>query len=53
MAHKVNRSSSQAALGEDQVDEFKDVFEMFDLERKGQITKDVLKQVLNQFGEYA
>ena len=44
------RRGSGSTLDEDQVDEFKDVFEMFDLERKGSITKDVLKQVLTQFG---
>ena len=46
----IARSSSASNLDEDQVDEFKDIFEMFDLERKGAISRDTLKLVLNQFG---
>jgi Ca2+-binding EF-hand superfamily protein len=47
----MSKKGSQSALSEDQVDEFKDIFEMFDVSRTGSISKDDLKQVCSQFGK--
>ena len=46
----MKRGASSAPMSEDQVDEFKDVFELFDVSRSGYLTKDDLKQVCSQFG---
>jgi Ca2+-binding EF-hand superfamily protein len=40
-------------LGEDQVSEFKEAFELFDPNRSGFITKDGLRNTLKQFGRIA
>ena len=37
-------------LGDDQVSEFKEAFELFDPGRTGFITKDSLRDTLKQFG---
>lgn len=37
-------------LGEDQVAEFKEAFELFDTGRQGVLKKDTLKNTLKQFG---
>lgn len=37
-------------LGDDQVSEFKEAFELFDSNRTGFITKDSLRNTLKQFG---
>jgi EF-hand domain len=39
-------------IGDDQVSEFKEAFELFDSDRTGFITKEGLQTVLKQFGTY-
>eukprot|EP00026_Physarum_polycephalum_P015425 Phypoly_transcript_16101.p1 GENE.Phypoly_transcript_16101~~Phypoly_transcript_16101.p1 ORF type:complete len:166 (+),score=14.05 Phypoly_transcript_16101:238-735(+) len=41
---------SYQTIGDDQVSEFKEAFELFDSERTGFITKEGLQTVLKQFG---
>ena len=47
----MSRKGSNASVSEDQVDEFKDIFEMFDVSRTGSLSKEDLKQVCSQFGK--
>eukprot|EP01113_Clastostelium_recurvatum_P043907 TRINITY_DN733_c0_g1_i1.p1 TRINITY_DN733_c0_g1~~TRINITY_DN733_c0_g1_i1.p1 ORF type:complete len:158 (-),score=48.33 TRINITY_DN733_c0_g1_i1:147-620(-) len=49
MSRRPNRETS-TVLGDDQVNEFKEAFELFDANKSGFITKDGLKNVLKQFG---
>jgi len=44
------RKGDSVVLGDDQVSEFKEAFELFDSNRTGFITKDSLRNTLKQFG---
>ena len=46
------REESSVVLGEDQVAEFKEAFELFDSGRQGVLKKDTLKNTLKQFGVF-
>ncbi|KAK5577679.1 hypothetical protein RB653_002623 [Dictyostelium firmibasis] len=49
---RLNREESSVVLGEDQVAELKEAFELFDKDRTGFIKKDALKTTLKQFGVF-
>ncbi|KYQ90700.1 Regulatory myosin light chain (RLC) [Tieghemostelium lacteum] len=49
---RLTREESSVVLGEDQVAELKEAFELFDKERKGSISKEALKTTLKQFSVF-
>ncbi|GAM18082.1 hypothetical protein SAMD00019534_012570, partial [Acytostelium subglobosum LB1] len=49
---RLTREESSVVLGEDQVAELKEAFELFDSNRTGIIKKDALKTVLKQFNVF-
>jgi len=55
MAHKkrgLSREESSVVLGDEQVAELKEAFELFDTSRHGVLKKDTLKTTLKQFGVF-
>jgi len=46
----LQRKESQAALNDDQVEEFKSAFDMFDEEQKGFLTKSDVQTIFNKYG---
>eukprot|EP01110_Echinostelium_bisporum_P005436 TRINITY_DN23300_c0_g1_i1.p1 TRINITY_DN23300_c0_g1~~TRINITY_DN23300_c0_g1_i1.p1 ORF type:complete len:162 (+),score=54.82 TRINITY_DN23300_c0_g1_i1:130-615(+) len=48
----LSREESSVVLGDEQVAEFKEAFELFDSGRAGVLKKDALKNTLKQFGVY-
>ncbi|KAF2077273.1 hypothetical protein CYY_001397 [Polysphondylium violaceum] len=49
---RLTREESSVVLGEDQVAELKEAFDLFDKDRTGFIKKDALKATLKQFGVF-
>eukprot|EP01132_Coremiostelium_polycephalum_P000872 gene872-1091_t len=49
---RLAREESSVVLGEEQVAELKEAFELFDKDRTGYIKKDALKTTLKQFGVF-
>lgn len=47
---QLRRGESQAALNDDQVEEFKSAFDMFDEEQKGFLSKADVQSVFNKYG---
>jgi len=47
---QLRRGESQAALNDDQVEEFKSAFDMFDEEQKGFLTKADVQTIFNKYG---